>query len=57
MLTGFLVGLVIGFPFGALALFLWAVVDCTRSRNLASYDPELDFQALRARLRRKDQGR
>lgn len=56
-MIGFLVGLTVGFPLGAIALFLWAVWDCARSRNLVAYDPELDFQALRARLRQKDQGR
>jgi hypothetical protein len=57
MLTGFLVGLAVGFPLGAVTLFLWAVVDCTRSRHLVSYDPERDFEAIRARLRQKEQGR
>jgi hypothetical protein len=32
MLTGFLIGLATGFPLGAVALFLWAVVDCTRTK-------------------------
>jgi hypothetical protein len=53
----FLAGLAVGFPLGVIALFLWAVVDCARSRNLAPYDPEAEFQALRTRLRQKGHNR